>query len=215
MQPVFESVLENTLATHLLADPAAARATMAQDVLAPQIPHWLYVGDTPLHLAAALLRVDAAQQLLDAGASPLAVNRRGAGPLHYACDARPAVGVWNPEAQARMIGLLAAHGAPVDGRDRGGVAPLHRAVRARSPAAVRALLEAGADPLCANGAGSTPLHLAVQSTGAAGTAGAGDQQLEIARMLIAAGASLSDCDSKGVSVARALRSPALAEALAS
>jgi ankyrin repeat protein len=53
------------------------------------------------------------------------------------------------------------------------VTPLHRAVRARSPAAVAALLSAGASPRAATAkAGSTPLHLAVAPTGASGTAGA-------------------------------------------
>src|SRR2546422_4558515 len=41
----------------------------------------------------------------------------------------------------------------------------HRAVRTRSLAAVRALVDGGADSRRPNKAGSTPLHLAVQTTG--------------------------------------------------
>ena len=62
--------------------------------------------------------------------------------------------------------------------------------------------------------GSTPLHLAVAPTGAGGTAGAGELQLEIVRMLLAAGATLADEDRNGVAVADRIRSQALREALA-
>jgi hypothetical protein len=51
-----------------------------------QIFHWIYVGDTPLHLAAAGYRVEIVGRLLAAGADPNAASRRGAGPLHYATD---------------------------------------------------------------------------------------------------------------------------------
>ena len=134
-------------------------------------PHAL-PGDTPLHLAAAGLRYDAARALLAVGTPVNAVNRRGAAALHYACDPRPLSPTWDPAAQQRIIELLVSAGATVDLPDRGGVTPLHRAVRARSPAAVAALLSGGADPHAATSkAGSTPLHLAVAPTGASGTAG--------------------------------------------
>lgn len=93
--------------------------------------------------------------------------------------------------------------------------PLHRAVRARSPAAVAALLSAGADPRAATRkAGSTPLHLAVAPSGAGGTAGSADLQLEIIRLLLAAGATLADVDGNGVTAADRIRSQALRDALA-
>ena len=63
-------------------------------------------------------------------------------------------------------------------------------------------------------AGSTPLHLAVAPTGASGTAGAGDLQLEIIRMLLAAGATLADTDRNGITVAGRINSQALRDALA-
>ena len=92
------------------------------------------------------------------------------------------VGPGRPTAHHRAAGLA---GATVDQPDRGEVTPLHRAVRARSPAAVAAQLSAGADPHAATSkAGSTPLHLAVAPTGASGTAGAGELQLEIVRTLL-------------------------------
>jgi ankyrin repeat protein len=156
-----------------------------------------------------------ARALLAAGAPISAVNRRGATALHYACDPRPSSPAWDLGAQRRVIELLVCHGAEVDRPDRGGVTALHRAVRARSPAAVAALLSAGADPGTATRqAGSTALHLAVAPTGASGTAGAGELQLEIVGMLLAAGASMADVDGNGVTVTDRIHSQALRKALA-
>jgi ankyrin repeat protein len=210
VEPIFEAVLANDPSR---ITPAGAAQRMDRDLLVTGL-HWLYQGDTPLHLAAAGLRYDAARALLAAGTPVNAVNRRGATALHYACDPRPLSRAWNPDAQRRIIELLVSAGATVDHPDRGGVTPLHRAVRARSPAAVAALLAAGADPHAATKkAGSTPLHLAVAPTGAGRTAGTGDYQLEIVRLLLAAGATLADVDRNGATVADRIKSPALREAI--
>jgi len=211
VEPIFEAVLAN--------DPsrittAAAAQRMGKDLFVAELPHWLYRGDTPLHLAAAGLRYDAARALLAAGTPVNAINRRGAPALHYACDARPLSQTWDPDGQRRIIELLVSAGATVNQPDRGGVTPLHRAVRARSPAAVSALLAAGANPHAATGkAGSTPLHLAVAPSGASGTAGASDYQLEIVRLLLAAGATLADVDRNGIPVADRIQGQALRNAL--
>jgi ankyrin repeat protein len=71
------------------------------------------------------------------------------------------------------------------------VTPLHRAVRNRCAAAVGALLEGGADAGRKNKSGSTPLQLALLSTGrgGAGTAAAKAQQAEIIRLLEQHGAT--------------------------
>ena len=63
-------------------------------------------------------------------------------------------------------------------------------------------------------AGSTPLHLAVAPTGASGTAGTGDLQLEIVRLLLAAGATLADVDRNGNTVIDRIQSQALRSAVA-
>jgi ankyrin repeat protein len=213
VEPIFDAVLANDPSR---ITPAGAAQRVDEELFVAEVSHQLYRGDTPLHLAAAGLRYDATQALLSAGTPVNAVNRRGATALHYACDPRPLSPTWDPAAQRRVIGLLVSAGAMIDHPDRGGVTALHRAVRARSPAAVAALLSAGADPHAATSkTGSTPLHLAVAPTGASGTAGACDLQLEIARLLLAVGATLTDVDRNGVAVADRIQSQALRTALAS
>jgi ankyrin repeat protein len=218
VEPIFLAVLANDsleIAAIGSRTPSAIAQRMEQDVLVAALPHWLYRGDTPLHLAAAGLRYEAACALLAAGSPVDAVNRRGGTALHYACDPRPSSGTWDPAAQRRIIELLVSRGVAVDQPDRGGVTALHRAVRARSPASVSALLSAGADPRAATKkVGSTALHLAVAPTGAGGTAGTGGLQIEIVRMLLAAGATMTDVDRKGIAVVDRIQSEALRKALA-
>jgi hypothetical protein len=62
-------------------------------------------------------------------------------------------------------------------------------------------------------AGSTPLHLAVAPSGASGTTGASDLQLEIVWLLLTAGATLADVDRNGITVADRIQSQALRDAL--
>lgn len=172
------------------------------------ISHYLYAGDTALHVAAAAYHVELAARLLAAGADVGARNRRGAEPLHYAADGGPGVEHWEPQAQRDVIISLIMGGANVHALDRGGVTPLHRAVRARSSAAVTALIEKGADPLQRNNSGSTPLHLAVQSTGrgGAGSVRAKSEQRRIISLLLHHGARSTDTDAKGTTVAAAATS---------
>jgi ankyrin repeat protein len=191
LPPVFESVLqdESALERVLGSSPGAALERMSADYLLESIPHWLYVGDTPLHLSAASLRGWAARLLLRHAADPNATNRRGATPLHYACDPRPkAAGTWDPAAQVDIISLLVKSGASVNAVDRGGITPLHRAVRARSPHAVRELLRHGARLEARSARGATPLQLAMRPTGASGTAGTPAEQREIVDLLRQQGA---------------------------
>ncbi len=128
--------------------------------------HWIYLGDTLLHVAAAGNRVEIAQLLLGAGAEvSSAENRRRSQPLHYACDGHFESPAWNPAKQVAMIRLLLKAGANIDAQDKNGGTPLHRAVRNRCAAAVKCLLKAGAEPTIRNKPGSTAFHLAVQNTG--------------------------------------------------
>ena len=169
-----------------------------------EIAHYLYAGDTALHMAAAAFRRPVAELLVAHGADCRAKNRRGAEPLHYAADTNH----WDPTAQAEVIEYLLSVGADPDALDSDGVAPLHRAVRTRSLPAVRALLDGGANPRLPNKAGSTPLHLAVQTTGRGGSGSehARQQQRGIISLLLERGASPTAKDGRGRQVLEAASS---------
>ncbi|HTC68337.1 MAG TPA: ankyrin repeat domain-containing protein [Acidothermaceae bacterium] len=173
-----------SLATEHLGQGATRQ--VATDFYLHEIEHYVYGGDTALHVAAAGYQLGIARSLVAAGADVSAKNRRGAQPLHYAAEGHPATpAVWKPEAQAAMIAYLIEAGADPNATDKSGVAPLHRAVRTRSAAAVRALIDGGADPRRPNRNGSTPMTLATQNTGrgGSGTPESKAQQREIVQLL--------------------------------
>src|SRR4051812_36112724 len=93
-------------AFELLADqPGLATAALTADATF----HWpkaSYIGDTALHIAAAVYATDLAQRLIALGANVRARNRRGAEPLHYAAVGLPDPAIWNPSQQAATIALL-------------------------------------------------------------------------------------------------------------
>lgn len=172
-----------------------------------QISHYLYAGDSVLHMAAAAHNADISRRLLKNGADVGAKNRREAEPLHYAADSRSVISLRKPQAQVETISLLIAFGANPNAVDMDGVAPLHRAVRTRSVDAVRALLNGGADFRKRNKNGSTPMHLAVQNTGRGGS---GEQdakahQKDIIEVLLKAGADIDDEDFQGKTVRESIK----------
>jgi len=181
-----------------------------------EIFHWIYVGDTPLHLAAAGYRAEIVRLLLKHGADPNAArNRRKSTPLHYAADGFitcPA-GAANP--QVKTLECLLENGASLQAQDANGATALHRAVRTRSAAAVKFLLAAGSDMTMRNKPGSTPFHLAVQNTGrgGSGTRAAINAQREIIEAFLSAGADLNLTDSRGKSVNEWARSQWVREVL--
>ena len=128
----------------LAASSAQAGATRgaAKSYFLASIRHYLYEGDTALHMAAAAYQRDIAELLVEQGASVHARNRLTLQPLHLAATTNH----WNPDAQAETIAYLLSAGADPNASDRLGVTPLHRAVRTRSAAAVTPLLDGGADP---------------------------------------------------------------------
>ncbi len=172
------------------------------------IRHYVYAGDTALHLAAAAYQRELAESLVANGADVRARNRRGAEPLHYAADGGPGTEHWDPVAQREVIAYLIAVGADPNALDNSGVAPLHRAVRNRCSAAASALIQGGADPRLTNKSGSTPLHLAVQNTGksSSGSEAAKDEQRRVIAVLLRHGARPTDVDANGKSVAAAASS---------
>src|SRR5271154_7100438 len=134
----YDEVSRRLAANHSFATASSDVGATRQDASTfffSEIAHYLYAGDTALHMAAAAFRRPAAGLLVAHGADCRAKNRRGAEPLHYAADAN----LWDPTAQAETIAYLLSVGADPNALDRSGVAPLHRAVRTRSLLAVRAL----------------------------------------------------------------------------
>lgn len=185
-----------------------ANRDYAKDYFLSAIHHYVYSGDTALHIAAASHRRQLAQLFVTTGADVRARNRRGAEPLHYAADGGPSADGWDARAQCDVIKYLVGAGADPNALDRSGVAPLHRAVRNRCSMAVSVLIDSGADPLLMNRTGSTPLHLAVQNTGKSnsGSEGAKDEQGRIIALLLEHGARPTDADGNGKTVAAAATS---------
>jgi ankyrin repeat protein len=172
---------------HLAKERTVSGATRqtAGENFYKEILHYMYEGDTALHMAAAAYQERIAAELIAGGADIRAKNRRGAEPIHYAADGVPGSPAWNPDAQAATIECLIAAGADPNVLDKSGVAPLHRAIRTRCAAAVKALLDSGADARAANRKGSMPILLATHNTGRGGTGSvvAKAQQAEILRLL--------------------------------
>ena len=85
------------VARMLATSPAIARVPIrvaasredATNYFLDDICHYVYAGDTGLHLAAAAHQPAAAEKLFALGADVRARNRRGAEPLHYAADGGP------------------------------------------------------------------------------------------------------------------------------
>ena len=148
----------------LKANAALATAPVAHDTLYErEIVHWLYKGDTALHLAAAGHRLEIVRLLLAAGADAnSAQNRRRSGPLHYAADGFITGPAWDEKRQVKTIACLLDAGAEIDTQDANAATALHRATRTQCAAAVEYLLHVGSAPTTRNKTGATAFHLAVQ-----------------------------------------------------
>lgn len=195
----------------------ATRLSGSAKLYDSKIFHWIYVGDTALHLAAAGYRIEIVRLLLSAGANPnAATNHRRSTPLHYAADGVVSDPAWDADRQVETLRCLLEAGADVHAQDKNGATPLHRAVRTRCAAAVRYLLRAGSDPTRANKSGSTAFHLAVQNTGRGGSgeAAAIRAQREIILEFLAVGLSPELKRGCGKSVAESAGSAWIRELLA-
>ena len=106
----------------LAAEPALTGASRreAAPFYLERIGHYIYAGDTALHVAAAAYRAEIARDLIARGAAVNARNRMGAEPLHYACDGsrdqsdgtqrrrrRPLSACWQLE-RIRMLSIATA-----------------------------------------------------------------------------------------------------------
>src|SRR4051812_12398431 len=69
-----------------MALPISAVPQGTTDTFFTEIRHYIYGGDTALHMAAAAFSRPMAELLVSYGANCRAKNRRSAEPLHYAAD---------------------------------------------------------------------------------------------------------------------------------
>ena len=110
--------------------------------------------DTPLHSACFYGRLDAAQQLLDNGASATAKNGRGETPLHVISRGNSFF-----QDGVRLTRLLLKHGADVNAPDTNNDTALHSASFNGKLDIARLLLNHGATTNAKNIRGETPLHV--------------------------------------------------------
>lgn len=127
-----------------LVGPETAHLRFENDLLLEKTTlHWLYRGDHALQLFAAthlVHRLGPKRKFFSALVN-MAQNRRGLSPLHVACDAVVDHPGYRPADQVKSIGALLAMGASPDTLDKNKKTPLERAIRCRSCAAVKALLQ--------------------------------------------------------------------------
>lgn len=85
-----------------MSSPVGATRQDAASFFFAAIAHYLYAGDTALHMAAAAARMRMVELLLSHRADCRARNRMGAEPLHYAADANRS----DPIRQSGVVSLL-------------------------------------------------------------------------------------------------------------
>ena len=90
--------LDSALELATCAIHVGASRQAAETYFLAAINHYVYAGDTALHIAAAAHQRELAESLVTRGAEARARNRRGAEPLHYAAVGSPARQQWNGDA---------------------------------------------------------------------------------------------------------------------
>lgn len=180
---VFSDIAANrvdALREELASDSAAANAATEN-------------GVTPLVFAVAQHRLEAAFELLEAGADPnVATPGSLVTPLHRAAD----------KGAADFVRLFLEHGADPAAVAATGFTALHFAARANSAESVKLLLDAGAPVGAADANGRTALHIAAKY-----------DAVGAAEALVAGGAPVSAEDKFGYVPADLASDPGLVDAL--
>ncbi|MBI4345762.1 MAG: ankyrin repeat domain-containing protein [Elusimicrobia bacterium] len=158
-------------AMYLEDDAGVRRRIAAKEDLEPRTAY----GKTPLHLAAHLGRVRAAEALLDAGAPIDPVDRFNRTPLS-----------WSMQGDDAVSRLFIERGAALGQLDSLHQAPLYYAASYGKTEIVKLLLAKGADANLAGQQGFSPLQMAAQYGRA-----------EIVELLLQAGADLNAVDMRG------------------
>jgi ankyrin repeat protein len=130
-----------------LQEPAPRVAEVLVDWPQTQIEARTAQDESPLMIAALKGQTALVRKLVDRGAD---VNKPGWAPLHYAATG----------GHLEIMNLLLEHHAFIDAESPNGTTPLMMAAHYGTPAAVKLLLEAGADTAMRNQLGLTAIDFA-------------------------------------------------------
>jgi ankyrin repeat protein len=129
---------EDELGSALIAAAGVNNLSAIQQLLGAGAPiNYQFIGQSPLQTAINEQNHQAVELLLEKGADPNIVGNFDWRPLHFA--------ITKNAADPQIIRLLIEHGAEIDSRTSLLVTPLHRAAGFCKLAAVKMLLQMGAD----------------------------------------------------------------------
>jgi ankyrin repeat protein len=166
----------------------------------PGYTELLKAGATPLHVAVENAQFEMAAYLVESGANPNAADPTGYAPLHGLIAARrtpPGDSNPPPQGNGNMTALdfvkqIAARGANMNAKlRRGGMTPLLMAAETADLALMKALIEAGADPLLGNSDNATTLLLAGRVTGTP------DEVMRAMQLALDSGIDINSADING------------------